>query len=79
MSDADVNHLSVLMEQVVDQKKAVLEAVGDIRAKVENLPTRDEFIEVKQDVKSIKAAVTDLSRDLKKHKSLPAHLAHGHA
>ena len=79
MSDADVNHLSVLMEQVVDQNKAVLEAVGDIRAKVENLPTRDEFIEVKQDVKSIKAAVTDLSRDLKKHKSLPAHLAHGHA
>ena len=79
MSDADVNHLSVLMEQVVDQNKAVLEAVGDIRAKVEDLPTRDEFNELKRDVKTIKAAVTDLGSDLKKHKSLPAHVTHGHA
>ena len=79
MSDADVNHLSVLIEQVIDQNRAVLEAVGDIRAKVEDLPTRDEFNELKQDVKTIKAAVTDLSRDLEKHKSLPAQVAHGHA
>ena len=79
MSDADVNHLSVLMEQVIDQNRAVLEAVGDIRAKVADLPTRDEFNELQRDVKTIKAAVTDLSRDLEKHKSLPAHLAHGHA
>ena len=67
------------MEQVVDQNKAVLEAVGDIRAKVEDLPTRDEFNELQRDVKTIKVAVTDLSRDLEKHKSLPAHVAHGHA
>ncbi len=79
MSDADVNHLSVLMEPVIDQNRVVLEAVGDIRAKVEDLPTRDEFNELKQDVKTIKAAVTDLSRDLEKHKSLPAQVAHGHA
>jgi hypothetical protein len=79
MIDADVNHLSVLMEQVVDQNKAVLEAVGDIRAKVDDLPTRDEFNELKRDVKTIKAAVTTTNSDLKKHKSLPAHLAHGHA
>ena len=79
MSDADVNHLSVLMEQVVDQNKAVLEAVGDIQAKVANLPTRDEFNELKRDVRIIKAAVVDLSRDLAEHKSLPAHVAHGRA
>ena len=79
MSDADVNHLSVLMEPVIDQNRVVLEAVGDIRAKVEDLPTRDEFNELKQDVKTIKAAVTDLSRELEKHKSLPAPVAHGHA
>lgn len=79
MSDADINHLSVLMERVIDQNKAVLEAVGDIRARVEDLPTRDEFNELKQDVKTIKAAVTDLSRDLDKHKSLSAHVAHGRA
>ncbi len=79
MSDADVNHLSVLMEQVVDQNKAVLEAVGDIQAKVANLPTRDEFNELKQDVRVIKAAVVDVSRDLAEHKRLPAHVAHGRA
>ena len=79
MSDADVNHLSVLMEQVIDQNRAVLEAVVDIRAKVADLPTRDEFNELQQDVKTIKAAVTDLSHDLEKHKTLPAHVAHGHA
>jgi hypothetical protein len=79
MSDADVNHLSVLMEQVVDQNKAVLEAVGDIRAKVADLPTRDESNELKRDVKTIKAAVTATNHDLAEHKSLPAHVAHGHA
>ena len=78
MSDADVNHLSVLMEHLIDQNRAVLEAVGDIRAKVEDLPTRDEFNDLQRDVKTIKAAVTDTNRDLEKHKSLPAHVAHGH-
>lgn len=79
MSDADVNHLSVLMEHVVDQNRAVLEAVGDIQRKVADLPTRAEFDELKQDVRVIKAAVVDLSRDLAGHKSLPAHVAHGRA
>lgn len=79
MCDVDVKHLSVLMERVIDQNRAVLEVVGDIRAKVEKLPTKDAFNELKRDVKMIKAAVTDLSCDLKKHKSLPAPVAHGHA
>jgi hypothetical protein len=69
----------VLLEQIVSQNQAVLEAVGDIRAKGENLPTRDEFNELKQDVKTIKAAVIATNRDLAKHKSLPAHVAHRHA
>ena len=74
-----INHFSVLMEDQNGKLDAVLEAVGDIRAKVEDLPTRDEFNVLKQDVKTIKAAVTDLSRDLKQHKSVPAHVAYGHA
>ncbi len=79
MSDADINHLSVLVEHVIDQNRAVLEAVGDIQRKVADLPTRAEFNELKQDVKTFKAAVTATNRDLKEHKSLPAHVAHGHA
>jgi hypothetical protein len=74
-----INHFSVLMEDQNSKLDAVLEAVGAIRAKVEELPTRDEFNDLQQDVKTIKAAVTDTSRDLHKHKSLPAHVAHGHA
>ena len=66
------------MEHLIDQNKAVLEAVGDIRAKVEDLTTRDEFNDLRRDVKTIKAAVTDTNRDLERHKSLPAHVAHGH-
>ena len=79
MNDSDTNHFGVLLEQIVDQNKAVLEAVGYIQTKVANLPTQAEFDELKQDVRVIKAAVVDLSRDLAEHKNLPAHVAHGHA
>jgi len=78
--------LSVLVEHVIDQNRAVLEAVGDIQRKVADLPTRAEFnelrqdvTELKQDVKVVKAAVTATNRDLAEHKRLPAHVAHGHA
>jgi|GraSoi2013_100cm_1033763.scaffolds.fasta_scaffold47906_1 archaellum component FlaC len=75
----DVRHLSVLVEQVVSQNQGVLEAVGDIQRKVADLPTRAEFDELKQDVRIIKTAVGEVSRDLAEHKSLPAHVAHGRA
>ena len=75
----DVRHLGVLVEQVISQNRGVLEAVGDIQRKVAELPTREEFDDLKQEVKVIRVVVTDLSRDLKLHKTLPAHVAHGHA
>jgi peptidoglycan hydrolase CwlO-like protein len=74
-----INRFSVLMEDQNSKLDAVLEAVGDIQAKVANLPTRDEFNELKQDMKVVKAAVTATNRDLKKHKSLSVHVAHGHS
>jgi hypothetical protein len=43
---------------------------------VANLTTRDEFEEHKQDVKTIKAAVGDLSRDLANHVRQPSHDGH---
>jgi hypothetical protein len=75
----DLRHLSVLVEQVINQNNGVLEAVGDMQRKIADLPTRDEFNELKQDVKIIKAAVVDVSRDLTEHKHLSAHVAHGRA
>jgi archaellum component FlaC len=59
-----INHFSVLMEDQNTKLDAVLEAVGDIQTKVADLPTRHEFEELKQDVKTIKAAVTATNRDV---------------
>ena len=74
-----INHFSLLMEQQNSKLDGVLEAVGDMQCKVADLPTRAEFDELRQDVWVIKAVVTATNRDLKQHKSLPAHVAHGHA
>jgi hypothetical protein len=67
MSNADDNYTGLLLEQIRDQNKAVLEAVGDMRAELKRVPKREEFDELKQDVKIIKAAVTDLSRQVNNH------------
>jgi hypothetical protein len=61
---ADKDYSTVLLEQLVDQNKAVLELVG-------GLPTRADFNRLEQrvddlhaDVKVIRAAVTDHSAKL---------------
>jgi peptidoglycan hydrolase CwlO-like protein len=74
-----INHFSALMEDQNAKLDAVLEAVGDMQRKMADLPTRDEFNELKQDVKTIKAAVKVTNDDLVEHKRLPVHLAHEHA
>ncbi len=80
MSDIDANQFGVLLEQIVDQNRAVLEAVGDIQQKVARLDGIERDVaELKQDMKVVKAAVVDLSRDLTEHKHLSAHVAHGYA
>ena len=74
-----INRFSVLMEDQNAKLDAVLEGIN-------SLPTRDDINRVGQrldalesDVKVIKAAVGATNSDLKKHKSLPAHAAHGRA
>lgn len=67
MSKSDDNYIGMLLEEIRDQNKAVLEAVGGIRQKVDNQPIRSEFNELRDDVKTIKAAVTDQSKELKDH------------
>ena len=57
----DNDYSAVLLEQIVDQNKAVLEAVSDIRHKVADLPTRDEFDELRRDVKTTMSALRDVS------------------
>ncbi len=74
-----INHFSVLMEDQNAKLDAVLEGIN-------SLPTRDDFHRLEQqldtlesDVQVIKAVVTVTNRDLATHKSVPAHVAHGHA
>jgi hypothetical protein len=66
---ADENYSMVLLEQLVDQNKAVLEAVGDIQHKVAHLPTRDEFDELRRDVKATMSALRDASGQVAGHET----------
>ena len=43
MRDTDDNYLGVLLEEIRDQNKAVLEAVGDMREELKRVPKREEF------------------------------------
>jgi DNA repair ATPase RecN len=80
MSDADINHFSVLMEQQNAKLDAVLEYVAEMPKAVHRLGRIEQDVaELKQDMKVVRAAVTATNRDLAKHKSLPTQVAHGHA
>lgn len=72
-----INHFSVLVEQVLHEVQATNEGVAAIREELARVPKRDEFDELKQDVKTIKAAVTATNRDLAEHKRMSADEAHG--
>ncbi len=73
------DHHILLLEEIRDQNKALLEGQKEqaTRADINRVGQRLDALE--SDVKVIKAAVTTTNRDLKEHKSLPAHVAHGHA
>ncbi len=74
MSDIDANHVGVLLERIADQNQAVLEAVGDMQKKVAKLDGIERNVaELKQDVKTIKAAVSNLSSELADHVRQPSH------
>ena len=69
-----------MLEQVLDEIKAVHELVAEVPKMARKLDHVEQNVaELKQDMKVVKAAVNATSHDLKKHKSLPAHVAHGHA
>jgi peptidoglycan hydrolase CwlO-like protein len=77
MSDDYVGHK---LEQVLDEIKAVHELVAEVPKMARKLDRVEQDVaELKQDMKVVKAAVTATNHDLKQHKSLPAHVAHGHA
>lgn len=68
MSKSDDNYIGILLEQIRDQNKAVLEAVGAMQQQVARIPAIEaDVAELKQDMKVVKAAVTDQGRQVHDH------------
>lgn len=64
MSDND-NYMGILLEEIRDQNKAVLEAVGDMQQDVRKIPAMQEQLDrVETKVDTIQAAVTATNRDM---------------
>lgn len=63
----DDNYTNVLLEEMNSKIQAVLESVSDSQRALQDVPKRDEFNELKAEVATIKAAVTDTNKELKLH------------
>lgn len=55
----DKNYTNVILEEIRSQMSTVLEIVSDNQRKLGNMPTREEFDDLKADVNTIKRAVVD--------------------
>jgi polyhydroxyalkanoate synthesis regulator phasin len=75
----ELRHFNVLMEDQNGKLDAILEGQKDQATRADIAELRQDVTELKRDMKVVKAAFTATNHDLKKHKSLPAHVAHGHA
>jgi hypothetical protein len=68
MSDTDNNYIGILLEEIRDQNKAVLEAVGDMQQNVAKIPHIEKTVERLEDsMEIVRAAVTDMSNEQKGH------------
>jgi len=64
---ADKNYTDVLLEDINGKFDAVLDGISGIRERVDNLPARDEFNDVKDDIRTIKSAVKGTNKRLEDH------------
>ena len=63
------DYQTLLLEEIRDQNKAILEGINGLPTRAEFNDLRADVSELKDDMKSVKAAVKDLSRDLEAHKN----------
>lgn len=63
--DKQGDYTAVLLEEIRDQNKAVLDAVGQMHGQFKTLATKDELQAVADDVKTIKAAVKGTNLELR--------------
>ncbi len=64
---ADKDYAIVLMEQMRDELRAVHEAVGGVQEQLAEVPKRDEFDELRRDVKATMSALRDASGQVADH------------
>lgn len=67
MTKNELRYIGAMQEEMGDNIKLIIEVVSDIQRIVSNQPTRDEFNELKSDVKTIKAAHTDTNIQVRDH------------
>ena len=67
MSKTDDNYTGILLEQILDEVKTIHELVAGQPTRDEFSKLRDDVGAVKDDVRVIKAAATDQSKQLKDH------------
>lgn len=76
----DDKYIGHRMELLLDELRAIHELVAEVPRMARKLDgVAEDTAQLKQDVQVIRAVAEDVSRDLDKHKNLPAHVAHGHA
>ena len=63
----DIKYIAHLFEQTLDQLKGINEGVTAIREELAQVPKREEFDELKQDMKVVKAPVRSLSAQVHDH------------
>ncbi|MES2971257.1 MAG: hypothetical protein V4702_02980 [Patescibacteria group bacterium] len=71
MSD---DHTDLVLEDMNSKFDAVIELVTQMRDDMKQLAKQSDLQEVKADIKTIKAAVTDLSQQVEKHEQQLASL-----
>lgn len=68
-TEDDRRYYGIFLEEMRDSFKVVTEAVTDMQRAVEVLPTVQEDIAgLKDDMKAVKAALTDLSREVRERR-----------
>lgn len=61
---ADGPYTAIMLEEIRDQNKVVIKAVGQIQDTILTLATKNELHDIAHGVKTIKAAVTSTNRDV---------------
>lgn len=63
--DESIRKLGIMVEHMVGQNQTILEAVSDMQQHTSKIPQmQEDNHELKQDMKIVKAAVTDTSREV---------------